>query len=149
MRVWQLSGQSGLIESRHDMSNDRLDCRQVIAQVIEHLEQHPDWPLDARLAEHLESCRDCHEVVDMERRLRGAGASRITCEEVIELIFIYLDRELDRETSLRIDRHLESCRDCFSRAEFERRLRERFDEAVDEKAPNRLKQRVRGLLDEF
>lgn len=73
----------------------------------------------------------------------------ITCEEVIEQLFDYLDRELDAGVSERIDAHLERCRDCFTRAEFERRLRARLHEATDVEAPEKLHRRIRGIIDEF
>lgn len=73
----------------------------------------------------------------------------MTCEEVIEQLFDYLDRELDNEVSERIDRHLERCRDCFTRAEFEKRLREKVNEAVEVEAPDSLRRRIRRVLDEF
>ncbi len=73
----------------------------------------------------------------------------IDCEEVIEQLFDFLDRELDEELSARIDAHLQRCRDCFSRAEFERRLRARVGEAVEREAPERLRRRLRALMDTF
>lgn len=73
----------------------------------------------------------------------------IDCEEVIEQLLTFLDRELDSETSARIDAHLQRCRDCFTRAEFETRLRARVHEAAETKAPETLRQRIRGLIDQF
>lgn len=73
----------------------------------------------------------------------------LSCEEVIEQLFEYLDRRLDTEQSADIHRHLERCRECFSRAEFEWRLRERIMEAGEAKAPDSLRKRIAGILDEF
>lgn len=73
----------------------------------------------------------------------------IDCEEVIRTLFAYLDREVDEPLVERIDQHLKRCRDCFSRAEFERRLRERLNETTEAKAPKRLQNRVRRVLDSF
>ena len=73
----------------------------------------------------------------------------LDCEEVIEQIFAYLDRELDSRTLADIERHLESCRECFSRAEFEKRLRRKVADSASTKAPRRLHARIRALLDEF
>ncbi len=70
----------------------------------------------------------------------------IACEEVIERLFAYLDSELDSSTQAEIDRHLRRCHDCFSRKEFERRLREKVAASGTEKAPDRLKRRVESLL---
>lgn len=77
------------------------------------------------------------------------NTDRISCEEVIERLFDYLDRELDSELRNRINAHLERCRDCFTRAEFEKRLRSRVNETADVEAPERLRRRIRRVLDEF
>ena len=73
----------------------------------------------------------------------------ITCEEVIEQLFAFLDRELDSETSERIDAHLQRCRDCFTRAEFEKRLRARVHESAEVQAPETLHRRIRKVIDDF
>lgn len=77
------------------------------------------------------------------------NAENMTCEEVIERLFEYLDRELDSELSGQIHSHLERCRDCFTRAEFEKKLRAKIDESAEVKAPDRIYQRVRRVLDDF
>ena len=75
--------------------------------------------------------------------------NHITCEEVIEHLLAFLDRELDSETSERIDAHLQRCRDCFTRAEFEKRLRARVHEAAETEAPETLHRRLREVIDAF
>lgn len=74
---------------------------------------------------------------------------QLSCEEVIEQLFSYLDGEIDRERMAAIERHLERCRDCFTRAEFERRLRQRTAQAATVQAPGRLRQRIRKLIDSY
>lgn len=73
----------------------------------------------------------------------------LTCEQVIEHIFDWLDRELDQTTQDRIERHLEMCRDCFSRAEFEERLRQKVRAAGSQPVPDRLQRRIREMLERF
>lgn len=75
--------------------------------------------------------------------------SWISCEEVVERLFDYLDREMDSATSAEIERHLERCHDCFSRAEFERRLRERVARSGQQEAPERLRRRIREMIGRF
>jgi anti-sigma factor (TIGR02949 family) len=70
----------------------------------------------------------------------------LSCEEVIGKLLEYLDRELDAAAQQEVDRHLEAGRGCFSRAEFERRLRARVAETGDVKAPESLRERVRTLV---
>ncbi len=73
----------------------------------------------------------------------------LTCEEVLDQLFAYLDEELDEERLAAIDRHLERCRDCFSRAEFEKRLSARVQETGTAPAPKRLRQRLKKMLDRY
>lgn len=73
----------------------------------------------------------------------------ISCEEVIKELFAYLDREVDEALGEQIAHHLERCRDCFSRVEFERKLRERLRERTDARAPDRLRQRIQRAIKDF
>ena len=70
----------------------------------------------------------------------------ISCEEALRRLFDYLDRELDAHAHGEVEQHLHRCRSCFSRAEFERRLKERLREASQAQAPRRLQARVKRLL---
>lgn len=74
--------------------------------------------------------------------------NRLTCAEVVQQLFTYLDQELDAATSAQIDRHLGTCRECCSRLKFEKRLRVKLQESATEKAPARLYGRVREMLDQ-
>ena len=75
--------------------------------------------------------------------------SWISCENVVERLFDYLDREVDSDTIAEIEQHLERCHDCFNRAEFERKLRERIARSAQQKAPERLRRRIREIIDRF
>lgn len=74
---------------------------------------------------------------------------KIRCEEVIAHLFDYLNGELDAEKRSYIDRHLEECRGCYSRAEFERLLRKKVADLCDEPPPAALQRRLKALLDQF
>lgn len=74
---------------------------------------------------------------------------RMKCEEVIERLMEFLDRELDAATDREIARHMEACRACFSRAEFERKLRVRVRETGDVKAPDSLRRRLRAIVTRY
>jgi len=71
------------------------------------------------------------------------------CEEVVANLLAYLDGEMDTETRARIDAHLEHCRGCFSRAEFERALRRRLQELRQSPPSETLSRRIRTMLDAF
>lgn len=73
----------------------------------------------------------------------------LTCEDVVERLLPYLDKEIDAETSAEIERHLEGCRGCFTRAEFERKLKAKIAETGRAEAPESLRRRVKGLIDRF
>jgi len=74
---------------------------------------------------------------------------RISCEEAIANLLDYLDRELDSRAEEEIARHIEHCRGCFSRAEFERRLRKKINEVGEVNAPESLRQRIRSMLERY
>lgn len=73
----------------------------------------------------------------------------LTCEEVLHQLFAYLDRELDAATAAEIERHLETCRGCFSRAEFEKQLKARIQETGSAPAPEGLRERIKLLVEKF
>lgn len=73
----------------------------------------------------------------------------IDCEQVLRLMFAYLDGELDGEQGRRVAEHLERCRSCFSRAEFERRLKTHLAELGRDTVPPPLEARVRSLIRDF
>lgn len=73
----------------------------------------------------------------------------LTCEEVVQRLFPYLDRELDDTTNAEIEHHLDSCRGCYSRAEFERKLKAKVAETGQSEAPERLRKRLKGLIERF
>lgn len=52
----------------------------------------------------------------------------IGCEEALRRLAEYLDRELAGAPAAEVEHHLERCRSCYSRAEFERALRSRLRE---------------------
>lgn len=73
----------------------------------------------------------------------------VNCEEVLKHLVAYLDRETDAHTTAEIERHLEECRGCFSRADFEKRLKARLRAAGSRAAPERLRARIKKMVDEF
>lgn len=76
-------------------------------------------------------------------------ASRIECDEAITKLLEYLDGELDEASRRQVERHIETCRGCFSRAEFERRLRRRVAATGSTPAPESLRLRLRSLMERY
>lgn len=71
------------------------------------------------------------------------------CEDALRHLAAHLDRELDAPTRDRMERHLETCRSCYSRAEFERRLKESLAALDREPVRPELASRVRTLIGSF
>jgi anti-sigma factor (TIGR02949 family) len=73
----------------------------------------------------------------------------IDCEEALRRLFEYLDAELHGESQREMAQHLERCRSCFSRVEFEKRLKAYTAELLQEPVPPDVERRIRTLLDGF
>lgn len=65
------------------------------------------------------------------------------------MLAAHLDGELDAGTDRELERHLETCRSCFSRAEFERRLKGRIATIGSEPTRPELTERVQTLIRQF
>jgi mycothiol system anti-sigma-R factor len=76
-------------------------------------------------------------------------SDRFSCEDVLAELYQYLDHEVDEATGEKIDHHLKHCRECFSRAEFEKLLRGRVADTGIEEVPDDVQQRIRSLLKRF
>ncbi len=73
----------------------------------------------------------------------------ITCEEALRLLAEHLDGELDGAHRREVERHLEICRSCFSRAEFERRLKARLVTLREQVVERKFEDRIRTLISRF
>jgi anti-sigma factor (TIGR02949 family) len=71
------------------------------------------------------------------------------CEDALRLLAAHLDRELDAPTHEQVERHLEACRSCYSRAEFETRLKASLAALGHEPVRRQLADRVQTLIREF
>jgi len=73
----------------------------------------------------------------------------INCEQALRHLFDYLDKALDADLQAQMRQHMESCRSCFSRLEFEQTLKAHIRNTGAESAPDSLRSRVSSLLQEF
>jgi anti-sigma factor (TIGR02949 family) len=74
----------------------------------------------------------------------------IGCLRAIEAFYAYLDGELEDPAAIAdFEHHLEHCRSCFSRVEFEKALNERMRKTAKRESPEALRKRVGKLLDKF
>ena len=73
----------------------------------------------------------------------------IDCEQALRQIFEFIDRELGESDHEAMHRHLETCKSCFSRVEFERKLKAKLGDLREEKATEQMSERVKDLLKNF
>ena len=74
----------------------------------------------------------------------------IGCLRAIEAFYAYLDGELEDPAAIAdFEHHLEHCRSCFSRIEFEKALNERMRKTAKHESPDALRKRVGKLMDKF
>ena len=73
----------------------------------------------------------------------------MTCDEALRLLATFLDDELHGGAHEAVEGHLEFCRSCFSRAEFERRLKAEVARLRRERVPPGFQGRIRRLLSSF
>lgn len=71
------------------------------------------------------------------------------CEEALKVLAEHLDRELDEHRDAQMHRHLESCRSCYSRAEFERQLKAQIRALGTDEVPDDFTSRIQDLLSTF
>ena len=73
----------------------------------------------------------------------------LTCEEALRFLAAYLDGELEEGADQGVERHLERCKSCFSRAEFEKQMKQRVAALGRQDVPAEFAGRIRRLLAGF
>lgn len=71
------------------------------------------------------------------------------CEDAIRLLAAQIDGELDSPVRAKVERHLSTCKSCYSRAEFEKRLKAHVASVGRVEADPVLTERVRTLIAQF
>ncbi|MCG3206013.1 MAG: hypothetical protein KCHDKBKB_02739 [Elusimicrobia bacterium] len=72
-----------------------------------------------------------------------------SCEQVLQDIWAYLDREICASDIENIQKHLDLCRSCFSRVEFEQLLRQAMKKKTNHCCPEKVKDRIKNILDQY
>lgn len=70
------------------------------------------------------------------------------CEQALRRLFDFLDHELADDERDAMQRHLSTCRSCYSRADFERRLKAKLGELRQEPTQSAA-ERIKRLLETF
>ena len=73
----------------------------------------------------------------------------IGCEEAVKRLLEFIDRELPDSEHGDVERHLRTCRTCFSRMEFERRLKQRLSGLPSDDVPAKSRDRILELIKGF
>ena len=73
----------------------------------------------------------------------------IKCEQALRQLFQYIDRELDDTKRAAMEHHLHTCHSCYSRVEFERRLKAKLGELKKDDADPEVRERIKRLLESF
>jgi len=73
----------------------------------------------------------------------------IGCEQALKCLLEFIDRELSEGEHDSVERHLRTCRSCFSRLEFESRLKQRLSMLSADEAPKESRARIRELIKGF
>jgi len=73
----------------------------------------------------------------------------MTCEQALARLFEFLDHELGEQETVEMQEHLKMCRACYSRAEFERALKQALRDTGSEAAPSELQRRIGKLLADY
>jgi anti-sigma factor (TIGR02949 family) len=74
---------------------------------------------------------------------------KIECEEAIRMMLEYLDSELHHHDHDSMEGHLESCRSCYSRMEFEKRLKNMVGDVAPKAVPIGLGDRIKKIIKDY
>lgn len=74
---------------------------------------------------------------------------QIDCELALRQILEYVDQALGEHDHSLMEQHLRTCKSCFSRMEFERRLKRKVGELREDEVPSPLSERIKSLLKSF
>lgn len=80
---------------------------------------------------------------------KHSDIEEIDCLQAIEMLYAYLDGELDDEELSQYEHHLGHCRSCFSRSQLETALNKRIQESGKNEAPAEVQDRLRNLIDKL
>jgi anti-sigma factor (TIGR02949 family) len=71
------------------------------------------------------------------------------CDQALKYLLEFIDGELSDSEHESVERHLRTCRSCFSRMEFESRLKQRLSALPAGEAPAKSRERIRELIKGF
>ncbi len=75
--------------------------------------------------------------------------NELNCQEALALVAEYLDKELGPAERKQLEHHMETCRHCFDRLEFERLLKARLAELRRTEPAEVLRERIEDFLERY
>ena len=69
------------------------------------------------------------------------------CDKILEAIWEYIDDEMDHTSMAEIKQHLDLCRSCYTRMEFEKKLRDHMKTNTEKTCPDRLRKKIQEIID--
>lgn len=81
--------------------------------------------------------------------MKRRKAQQISCEEALRRVFDFVDGALQDASLAEMRAHMEMCRHCFDRTEFERLLKARIAKLKRSPASGELRARVQSLVEGF
>lgn len=73
----------------------------------------------------------------------------INCAEALEQVFDFLDQSLGQHKHEEMEHHISRCRSCFSRVDFEKKLKARLNDSGEQAAPESLHNKINSLLKKY
>jgi anti-sigma factor (TIGR02949 family) len=74
---------------------------------------------------------------------------KLTCEQAIKMVLEFLDKELSPHDHKAMEEHLDTCRSCYSRMEFEKLLKNKIHSLPLTKAPESLRSKIKKVTGKF
>jgi anti-sigma factor (TIGR02949 family) len=76
-------------------------------------------------------------------------ARDIDCREALKLVDAYVDKQAAGDDAHALEKHLESCRHCFDRVEFEQLFKKRLQGLKVDVSSKNLSPKVRQILEDL
>jgi anti-sigma factor (TIGR02949 family) len=78
--------------------------------------------------------------------MKKSDHKNISCEEALKRVFDYIDNNLNDTSKGEFEQHVERCRHCFDRVEFEKLLKSRLRALKHKESSEGLRKRVDDII---
>jgi anti-sigma factor (TIGR02949 family) len=72
--------------------------------------------------------------------------STISCEEAMEIMFEYIDSALSGKSHSELEHHIETCRGCLKKLDFQLKLKKRLNRVRPVSVSKKLSKRLNAIL---